>query len=499
MEKYALGDSAVSVHDVQRVACENVQVVLSDQARARMVASRVCVEQALSDGKPYYGINTGFGALAEVRISNEALLDVQKNLVLSHAAGVGNPLSQEETRAMMFLRAQTMALGFSGARPCVAEHLLNMLNAGIHPLIPEKGSVGASGDLAPLAHIAMGMIGEGDVLFNNQRMPASEALHLHGLEPLVLQAKEGLVLLNGTQGMCALGCLNVWQAHRLVQWVDVVGSMTWAALQGCLPAFDSRIHQARPHPGQIQSALRITHVLKPLDAALLSGGHKVQDPYSLRCMPQVHGASSDAVAYVYGVLEREINSATDNPLVFVENGDVLSGGNFHGQPLALALDFACMAVSEWANISERRIEQMLNPALSGLPAFLAAQSGVHSGFMIAQLTAASLVNENKMFCTPSSVDSIPGSAAREDHVSMGMTSARALREVVRNVYTVLAIELLCAVQALDLRGVAHHLHGPLLHVYQAVRSEVPFVQTDTYMAKRIEGVLKVITTLDLQL
>jgi histidine ammonia-lyase len=483
-----LGAQKLTLNQVVRVA-HGEAAALSTEARNRMCDSRALVEACARASTPVYGVTTGFGALAEVRVQDHEILALQRNLVLSHAAGVGRPLSRPETRAMMLLRAQTLALGYSGVRPEVVNLLVTMLNRGVHPQIPEKGSVGASGDLAPLAHLALGMLGEGLAEFEGATLPAADALRRASLQPIVLQVKEGLSLVNGTQAMSAVGGLATMRALELCKLADIVGAMTLEGLNGHLDPFDARIQHVRPHPGQATCAGNIRRLCAGSQIAVAGGfGRKVQDPYSLRCMPQVHGASRDGLGYTEDVLGREINSATDNPLVFAQAEQILSGGNFHGQPLAMALDFAAIAVAELANISERRVEQLVNPSLSGLPPFLVPASGIHSGYMIAQVTAASLVNENKMLAYPASVDSIPGSASREDHVSMGMTSARKLREVVDNTFTVLAVEMLCAAQAIDLRKPERLGEGSAA-AHRRIREAVPTLEQDRLLARDIEAML----------
>ncbi len=486
-ETVVVGDAPLTLEAVALVA-QGAEVTLSDKARQRVHKARALVEAKASGSEPVYGVTTGFGALAEVRVSPADMVALQRNLILSHAAGVGAPLSRGETRAMILLRAQTLAAGYSGVRVEVVDFLIEMLNRGVHPHIPEKGSVGASGDLAPLAHLALAMLGEGMVELEGNSIAAADALARASMRPITLAAKEGLSLVNGTQGMAAVGGLAVLAALRLCRLADVAGAMTLEGLAGSAVAFDPRIQEVRPHPGQAVCAANLRRLLAQSAIVGHTRGGKVQDPYSLRCMPQVHGATRDALTYGRAVFERELNSATDNPLVFIDSGEILSGGNFHGQPLALALDFAAIALAEIGNISERRVEQLVNPALSGLPPFLVPQSGTHSGYMIAQVTAASLVNENKVLATPASIDSIPGSASREDHVSMGMTSARKLREIVTNTHAILAVEILCAAQAIDFRAPAAPGVGTRA-AHAAVRKAVPHLDADRLVARDIEAVL----------
>lgn len=453
----------ISLADLEDVAVRGRPVAFAEEARAKVVQSRAAIDEITraGDAAPnVYGVNTGFGALSETRISANDVRDLQKNLVRSHSTGTGPDLSAAEVRGMMLLRAQVLALGHSGVRPELVDVLVAMLNARVHPRIPSQGSVGASGDLAPLAHLALAMIGEGEARLGESGLarPSEVVLREAGVKPVVLEAKEGLALINGTQYMASLGTLALVELERLATAADIAGAMSLEALKGTSRPFDERLHEARPHPGQKVVARNLRVLLADSEIA---ESHKdcgkVQDAYSLRCMPQVHGATRDAIAWVRSVLERELNSVTDNPSVFVDRGqtDIISGGNFHGQPLAIALDLAAIAAAELANISERRVEQLVNPSLStGLTAFLAPagpKSGLHSGFMIAQVTSASLVSENKVLAHPASVDSIPSSAGKEDHVSMGSVSAKKLREVVRNVRACLAIEVMTAAAGLDQR------------------------------------------------
>ncbi len=423
-------------------------------ARERMAASRAVIERLADSDAATYGVNTGFGKLATTRISHDEIRDLQLNLVRSHACGVGEPLSAPATRAMLALRANALAKGFSGVRPVVPETLLAMLNRNVLPVIPSQGSVGASGDLAPLAHLALAAIGEGEAIFDGRRMPGGEALRAAGIAPLVLQAKEGLALLNGTQAMLALLALALRDAEIAADTADIAASLSLDALRGSPAAFDERIAGARPHPGHARAAENLRRLNRGSE---IRESHRsplkdprVQDPYSLRCAPQVHGAARDAIAHVRATLEIELNSATDNPLVFADSGEVLSGGNFHGQPLAIAADHLAVALATLGGISERRIEQMTNPQSSHLPAFLVRHAGLNSGFMILQVAAAALASEMKALAAPHSVDSIPTSANQEDYVSMGMGAARRLAPMLANLRNILAIELLSAAQGIDL-------------------------------------------------
>ncbi|MFK7989294.1 MAG: histidine ammonia-lyase [Sandaracinaceae bacterium] len=455
-ERIPLGE-AWSLDQLAAIARDGASLSFGAAARARVDAARAVVAglaEAGDEAPNVYGVNTGFGALAETRIAANEIRKLQQNLVRSHACGVGEPLPTDAVRAMIALRAQTVTMGCSGARAEVVELLIGLLDHGVHPVIPSKGSVGASGDLAPLAHLALVLIGEGHAEYQGEVMLGGDALAAAGLSPVTLQAKEGLALINGTQLILGVGALAVVDAEQLCRQADLVGAMSLEALQGSQRPFDPRIQAVRPHPGQAASAAHLRALL--VESEIMESHrdcHKVQDPYSLRCMPQIHGATRDALTWVRSVLEREIVAATDNPLIFADSGEVISGGNFHGQPLAIALDTAAIAVAELANVAERRIEQLVNPAMSsGLPPFLAPNSGLDSGFMMAQVTAAALVSENKVLCHPSSVDSIPSSAGKEDHVSMGSISARKAAQIVEHVRIVLGIEAMVAAQGIDLRA-----------------------------------------------
>ena len=449
-----LNGQTLTLTEIATVAFGEAPVKISSSARPRVLASRKVIEDIVGRDDIVYGVSTGFGKLSDVRIPHDALAELQLNLVRSHACGIGNPLSEPEVRAMMLLRANVLALGFSGIRLEIIDTLCELLNRRVSPVIPEKGSVGASGDLAPLAHLALSLIGEGEAFFKGERMESREALRRAGLKPVELQAKEGLALLNGTQAMHAVGGLALLRAKRLIRVVDVAGATSLEALKGTPAAFDPRLQDARPHPGQREVAKHLMSILEGSDIrrSHLKDDPRIQDAYSLRCMPQVHGAIRDALSHCENVLLIESGSATDNPLVFSESGDVISGGNFHGAPLALTFDYAAIALTDLMSISERRIERLVNPDMNeGLPAFLARRPGMESGFMIAHVAAAALLNEAKVLAHPSSVDSVPTSGGKEDHVAMGMTGALKLRTIVDLAENLTAIELLAGAEALEHR------------------------------------------------
>ncbi len=491
-----LTGASLTVADVESVARHEVGAVLDERARQRMQEARDLIETLVAEDAVVYGVTTGFGALASTSIAPAEARRLQENILMSHAAGVGPAFSREIVRAMLLLRANTLALGHSGCRPLVVDRLLEFLRLEIHPVVPEQGSVGASGDLASLAHLALPLIGRGEVEVKGSVVPAATALRDAGLEPLRLEAKEGLALLNGTQMMSAIGALVLADADQLVRTASVVAAISVEALLGTDVAYAAAYQLARPHPGQIAVAAQLRHVLR--DSGLQAGhhghAHKVQDPYSLRCVPQVHGAVRDTLDHLRRVLDIELNSATDNPLVFpgggvadettmaTGGGRVISGGNFHGEPIALALDFAKIALAELGSISERRTALLVDPRLNGgLPPFLAAASGIDSGMMIYQYTAAALVSENKVLAHPASVDSIPTSANQEDHVSMGSISARHARLVAEHVERIIAIELLVAAQALDLRLAISDGAAPGAGVAEAltrIRAEVRHLDGD---------------------
>jgi len=445
-----LDGESLTLEAVARVALDFEPVGLRSEARTRVLESRGVIDRALASDLPIYGVTTGFGKLSDARIPHDAIRQLQLNLVRSHACGVGPPLSEAEVRAAILLRANSLAKGHSGVRPEIIDILLDLLNKAVHPRVPSRGSVGASGDLAPSAHMALVLVGEGEASYRGDLLPGAEALERAGISPVTLEAKEGLSLLNGTQFMAAVGALALERAQASADTADVAAALSLEVLLGSVSADDRRIHEARPHPGQQRTAANLTRMLRR--SAIMESHRdcdRLQDAYSLRCVPQVHGAVRDALCHVREVLAREINSATDNPLVF---GDaILAGGNFHGAPLGYAFDYAALALADLASISERRLERLVNPDLSGLPAFLSPQPGLSSGYMLLQVMVASLVSENKILAHPASVDSIPTSANKEDHVSMGMTAALKLRSIVDNLETVLAGELLAACQAMEFR------------------------------------------------
>lgn len=483
----------VTIDSVWKVAHHKEPVVLSKAARARVKESRDFIEKKLKEDKPIYGVNTGFGAFSSTRIKSEDLVQLQKNLVRSHSVGVGEPFTIPETRAIMYLRANALATGFSGVRELVIDKIIEYLNNNVIPVIPQQGSVGASGDLAPLSHLALALIGEGEVWKDGLVVPVERVLFEKNITPLELGPKEGLSLMNGCQVMTAVGLLNAYEARRLNWMVDIAGAMSLEALRGSRNAFDPLIPATRPHPGEAKTARNLLKVLgeKSEISESHTNCHRVQDAYSLRCMPAVHGAAKDALNRGIETLEIEANSSTDNPLVFAKDGKILSCGNFHGEPVAFNLDFMCIAISAMASISECRIEKLINPALSELPAFLAPDGGLNSGMMIVQVAAASLVSENKILSHPASVDSIPTSADKEDHVSMGTIAARKFGQIVKNSENVVAMELLCAAQGLDLLKPNTPDHG-VLAAFNSIRTQVPFAKQDRVFSKDIEKIKNLI-------
>ncbi|GAA0862282.1 histidine ammonia-lyase [Paraclostridium tenue] len=486
MNKIIIDGRDLTIEDVVNVSRNGYKVELSDNVINKVKIARELVDKFVDDKKVIYGITTGFGKFSDVVISKEETHTLQRNLIISHACGVGEPLEEDIVRAVMLLRINNLSQGYSGVRVETLNTLVNMLNNDVHPIIPEKGSLGASGDLAPLAHMVLTMIGEGEAIYNGKRMTSKEAMNLAGVDILPeLSSKEGLALINGTQVMTAIGALTTYDAMNLLKLADVALSLTMESLNGITCAMDERVHLVRAHRGQINTAKNVLDILSESEMTTKQGDLRVQDAYSLRCSPQIHGASKDAIEYVKNKINIEINSVTDNPIIFPEQQDVISGGNFHGQPMALSFDFLGIALSEIANISERRLERLVNPSLSnGLPAFLTKNGGVNSGFMIVQYSAASLVSENKVLAHPASVDSIPSSANQEDHVSMGTIAARKAKEIMENTRDVLAMEILGAVQAIDLRG-KKKLGVGTEAAYNLVRSHINFIEKDIVMYKEI--------------
>lgn len=488
-DRIVLDGSSLTIEQVEAVSFHGVEVCLSAEAVSRMRSSREVVERILGQPDSVYGINTGFGRLCQVAVKAGDLERLQVNLVRSHAAGMRDPLPEPVVRAMLLLRANALARGYSGIRPEPVELLVGMLNKRLHPVVPEIGSVGASGDLAPLAHIALVMVGEGEAVVEGQRLDGASALKKAGLKPVMLKAKEGLSLINGTQLMSAVGALAVAAGTRLVGLANLVGAMSLDAIKGSITPMDERVHDCRPHPGQQHCAAAVRRLLK--NSKILASHHgctKVQDPYSFRCIPQVHGAVMDSLRFSKQVFEIEINSVTDNPLVFPQDGDVISAGNFHGEPVALWLDYLAIALSELGGISERRLDKIMDPVFNdSLPAFLASQGGLDSGYMIGQYTAAALVSENKVLAHPSVVDSIPTSAGKEDHVSMGAVGALKLLRVLENVGIILSIEATCSVQALDYRSPLES--GEEIEKFkQKIRKRLPPLDEDRPIYKDFETV-----------
>ena len=498
--RIVLSGDRLSLEEVGAAARGGARVEIAAAARERVRAARALVERIAEGDTPAYGINTGFGTLSEVSIPKGDLRKLQRNLILSHAAGTGAPLPLPEVRALMLLRANVLAGGYSGIRESTLELLLEMLHRDVIPVVPEKGSVGASGDLAPLAHLALVLIGEGEAFVGGQRLPGREALARSGLQPVVLEAKEGLALVNGTQAMQAVGVLALLEAERCARIADIAAAMTVEGLMGSHKPFLAAVQRIRGHEGQVRVAADLRALLARSE---INAAHqdehcaKVQDPYSLRCVPQVHGAARDALTFVRRTLAIEANAATDNPLVFaqgfedVDAGTVVSAGNFHGQPVSQALDLLAIACAQLQTISERRVEQLVNPSLSGLPPFLARNSGLNSGFMIAQVTAAALAAESKILAHPACVDTIPSSAGREDHVSMGMTAAIKARTAVENAGSGLAIELLVAAQALDLRGPLKAGVGAAA-AQEVIRRKVPHMEEDRELHRDIAAVREIL-------
>ncbi len=471
----------LTLDQVIAVARSGEKVELSKEAKNAVIKAREYVDKKLHEHAVIYGLTTGFGKFSDTFVPEEETAELQRNLIISHSCGMGNPLPTEVVRAAMLLRCNALSRGNSGIRLSTIETMLEMLNKGVHPIIPEKGSLGASGDLAPLSHIVLVMLGEGEAEYMGQRMTGKKAMEKAGIKTIELAAKEGLALINGTQIMTAVACNVLYDAIELSKTADIAAAMTCEAQLGIKKAFDRKIQAVRGHKGQADCAANLLQILDGSNLAFDLNPDKVQDAYAIRCTPQIHGASRDAIEYVSGVISREINAVTDNPIIFPDEDEVISGGNFHGQPIALAMDFLGIAISEYADVSERRIERLVNPALSnGLPAFLTKHGGVHSGFMITQYAAASMVSENKVYAHPASVDSIPSSANQEDHVSMGTTAARKAAMILDNARKVLGIEIFAACQALWLRG-EDKLSPATKAVYDHVRKTVPPIEEDIVM------------------
>ena len=493
-ETLTLEGNTLTLEDVERVAREpGCSLTISDDAATRIQAARDVVDRAVRENRVVYGITTGFGALAEMIIPQHRIRELQHNLIRSHAAGVGAPLPEEEVRAVALLRANVLALGHSGVRRQVVDLLLALLNHRIHPVIPERGSVGASGDLAPLSHLAMVLLGEGEAFYQGERIAGADALRRAGLEPLQLEAKEGLALNNGTQVQTGIGILAFCDVRRALETAEVAGAMSLEGLRGTPDAFHEAIQRARPQPGQIESAARLRGLLadSEIRESHRDNDPRVQDAYSIRCMPQVHGAARQALTYIGGVLETEANSATDNPLIFPEQGLVLSGGNFHGQPVAQVLDLLAMVCADLASISERRIARLVDPNLSGLPPFLVKDPGVNSGMMMTQIVAAALVADLKLKAHPASVDSIPTDNNKEDHVSMGQGAAIKAREAARLLESVIALELLVGAQALEFLKPLRPGAG-VERAYRVIRQHIAPLDNDRYLAPEIESVTRLV-------
>lgn len=477
MKTVILTGQDLTLEEFALVCREDVPVALSEQAKQNIIDSRKVVDQIVDEDRVVYGVTTGFGKFSDVVISCDECKLLQKNLIITHAVGAGNPFPRDAARGMLLLRINNMAKGFSGCRMEVVDVLIEMLNKGVTPQIPEKGSLGASGDLAPLAHMVLPMIGLGKAEYKGEILDGAEAMKRAGIPVVELSAKEGLALINGTPAMTSTGALTVYDALELLKVADVAAALSFEAHNGVIDALDERIHVIRSHKGQLDTARILLQLLSGSKNTTHQGEIRVQDAYSLRCVPQIHGASKDAINFVKQKVEIEINSVTDNPIILKDTMEGISGGNFHGQPMALPFDFLGIAIAELANVSERRIERLVNPALSGLPAFLTNDGGVNSGFMIVQYSAAALVSENKVLAHPASVDSIPSSANQEDHVSMGTIAARKAREILGNARRVLAMELMCACQAIDMRG-DKGMGAGTKPAYDTIRSLVSKLEED---------------------
>jgi len=481
-----LNGQNLTFQSLQKIIFEREKVSYTEESMKKVIESRKAVEHIVSKGNIVYGITTGFGKFSDVFIDKDNVENLQLNLIRSHACGVGDPFPEEVSRAMILLRANALLKGFSGVRPVIIERLLDLVNAEIHPVIPQQGSLGASGDLAPLSHLALCLLGEGEVFYKGKRMPSIDALSKESILPVTLTAKEGLALINGTQAMTAMGAITYLEAEKLVFQSELIAGVTIEALEGIVDAFNHEIHVARGFKQQIDVATRIRDYLKDSLLVTKQGERRVQDAYSIRCIPQVHGAIWQTLDYTKEKLEIEMNAATDNPLIFHNGSKIISGGNFHGQPIAFAMDFLKIALSELANISERRIERLVNPQLNDLPAFLSPEPGLQSGAMIMQYVAASLVSENKTLAHPASVDSIPSSANQEDHVSMGTIAARHAYQIITNARRVLAIEAICSIQAAEIRG-SHKMASITGTFYKEARKIVPSITHDRIFSTDIEA------------
>jgi len=491
MKEIELTGSHLTLDDLVCIAAENAKVKIAHQVQENVNQSWQYVNQLVKEQRIVYGITTGFGQFSNISISNEQIEELQANLIRSHACGVGDDFEKKIVRAIMVLRVNALVKGYSGIRLSTCQLLVDMLNVGIHPRIPEKGSLGSSGDLAPLSHMVLTMMGESECEYQGKIIPSAQALDLCNLAPVTLQAKEGLALINGTQVLTAVGAIALWESLEIMKIADIAAAMTFEALRGVRDVFDPKVHQVRPHIGQAKCARNLTRLTADSHLTTRQGEVKLQDSYSLRCLPQIHGASKEAIEYVLNKVNIEMNAATDNPLIFVHEKQVISCGNFHGQPMALAFDFLAIALAELANSSERRIERLVNPSLSELPPFLTEYGGSNSGFMIMQYTAAALVSENKILAHPASVDSIPSSGNQEDHVSMGTIAARKAYEVLKNTKNVLAIELLAAAQGLDFNATKRLGIGTKA-AYSTIRLVVDHLDKDRFMQPDILDVVQLI-------
>ncbi|MFO7611702.1 MAG: histidine ammonia-lyase [Clostridia bacterium] len=491
MKKVIIDDGKLTLDDFIAVCRKGAAVGISEAAIKRINESRQAVDEFVESGRIVYGVTTGFGRFSDVCVTKEESRAIQRNLIVSHAVGSGDYFDAETVRGIILLRINNLCIGYSGVRQSTIQAMVDMLNKGVHPLIPEKGSLGASGDLAPLAHMVLPMLGMGRAEYRGKIMSGRDAMKEAGIELIELAAKEGLALINGTQVMTSVGALTVYDSMKLLDVADLSASMTYEALHGIISVLDPRLHALRPHAGQIFTAENMLRMLRGSECAVMQGDGRIQDAYSLRCTPQVHGASRDAIGFVREKVEIEMNSVTDNPIIFHDTMEGISGGNFHGQPVALAFDLMAIALAELADISERRLERMVNPALNGLPAFLVENGGLNSGFMIVQYSAAALVSENKVLSHPASVDSIPSSGNQEDHVSMGTIGARKAREIYKNVRRVIAMEMMCACQAIDL-GSKRKLGTTTQKAYNLVREKVDMLLCDREMYEDINNLEKLI-------